>query len=179
MVGAAFAVGGAKATAAVSCDKAVADVQRYCSACWRNARIPTDSWSDCTQEVICRLMQTVPLKQWDRLLQAEGDERREFVRAIDAVKKRSQRSRKYAPLNEDVAERRDRTGVDLTVERREDMNKAAAEVLSYRQQRIIEMSIEGYTVQEMADALRMSPERVSDEKYKAIRKLRSHLGVEV
>src|SRR5438552_1636310 len=111
MLGAAF-VSGATANAAAPCDKAISDVQRYCSACWRNARIPTDSWSDCTQEVLCRLMNTVPLTKWDRLLQAEGDERREFVRAIDAVKKRSQRSRKWAPLNEDVAERRDRTGVD-------------------------------------------------------------------
>jgi RNA polymerase sigma factor (sigma-70 family) len=123
-------------------------------------------------------MNTVPLTKWDKLLQAEGDERREFVRAIDAVKKRSQRSRKYAPLNEDVAERRDRTGVDLVADRREEMNKAAAEVLSYRQKRILEMSVEGYTVQEVADTMRMSPERVSDEKYKAIRKLRRHLGVE-
>jgi RNA polymerase sigma factor (sigma-70 family) len=178
MVGAAFAVGGAKATAGVTCDKTITDVQRYCSACWRNARIPADSWSDCTQEVICRLMRTVPLNQWDRLLHQEGEERKEFVRAIDAVKKRSQRSRKYSTLNEDVAERRDRTGVDPVTERREEMNKAAAEVLSYRQQRILDLSIEGYSVQEMADELRMSPERVSDEKYKAIRKLRRHLGVE-
>ncbi len=178
MVGAAFAVGGANASAAVSCDKAISDVQRYCSACWRNARIPADSWSDCTQEVLCRLMRTVPLTQWDQLLQPEGDERREFVRAIDAVKKRTQRSRKWAPLNEDVAERRDRTGVDLVAERREEMNKAAAEVLSYRQQRILEMSIQGYSVQEVAEAMKMSPERVSDEKYKAIRKLRRHFGVE-
>jgi len=178
MVGAAFAVGGANATAADSCDKTISDVQRYCSACWRNARIPADSWSDCTQEVLCRLMNTVPLTKWDLLLEPEGEERREFVRAIDAVKKRSQRSRKWAPLNEDVAERRDRTGVDLVADRREEMNKAAAEVLNYRQKRILEMSIEGYTIQEVADAMRMSPERVSDEKYKAIRKLRRHLGVE-
>ena len=176
MLGAAFTVGGANVVAAESSDKAIADVQRYCSACWRNARIPVDSWGDCTQEVLCRLMQTVPLQQWDRLLQAEGDERREFVRAIDAVKKRSQRARKWSPMNEDVADRRERTGVDLA-DRREELNRAA-EVLSYRQKRIIEMSAEGYSVQEMADALAMTPERVSDEKYKAIRKLRRDLGVD-
>jgi hypothetical protein len=34
-------------------------------------------------------------------------------------------------------------------------------------------------VQEVADRLALPPERVSDEKYKAIRKLRSHLGVAV
>ena len=37
--------------------------------------------------------------------------------------------------------------------------------------------MEGHSVQEMADALRMPPERVSDEKYKAIRKLRRYIEV--
>jgi len=55
---------------------------------------------------------------------------------------------------------------------------AAQNVLSSRQQRILQMSFEGHTVQEVADQLAMSPERVSDEKYKAIRKLRTHFGVE-
>ena len=36
------------------------------------------------------------------------------------------------------------------------------------------MSAEGYAVQEIADRLAIGPERVSDEKYKAIRKLRAH-----
>jgi RNA polymerase sigma factor (sigma-70 family) len=58
------------------------------------------------------------------------------------------------------------------------VQNAAQNVLSSRQQRILQMSFEGHTVQEVADQLAMSPERVSDEKYKAIRKLRTHFGVE-
>ena len=38
------------------------------------------------------------------------------------------------------------------------------------------MSFEGWSVQEMAEELRLPAERVSDEKYKAIRKLREHLA---
>jgi RNA polymerase sigma factor (sigma-70 family) len=178
MLGAALTVSDSKAAAAQTSDKAIADIQRYCSACWRNARIPLDSWTDCTQEVLCRLMQRIPLARWDMVLHPEGEERREFVRAIDAVKKRTQRSRKWSALNEDVTDRRGSMNQGLS-DRREELNRAAEQVLSVRQRRILQMSVEGYTVQDMADTLTMSPERVSDEKYKAIRKLRRELGVEI
>lgn len=155
--------------------KAIGDIHRYCTACWRNARIPADSWSDCTQEVLCRLMQNIPVDHWGHILKSEGEERREFVRAIDAVKKRTQRARKWAPLNDVAVDRRRIGGSDLT-DRREQLNRAVTESLSPRQQRIVQMSIDGYSVQEMAEELTMTPERVSDEKYKAIRKLRRELG---
>ncbi len=178
MLGAAAVGMGVPATsAAATSDKAISDIHRYCTVCWRNARLPLDSWSDCTQEVLCRLMKSIPLEQWERVLSQDSDERREFVRAIDAVKKRCQRSRKWAPLNQDVNDGRDRYGVELA-DRRELLNKAANEVLSDRQRRIMQMSLEGYSVQEVADALTMSPERVSDEKYKAIRKLRREVGMD-
>src|SRR5207248_4380251 len=77
--------------------RAVGDISRYCSACWRNARLPADSWTDCTQEVFSRLLERVDPESWARVLRDEGEERREFLRAIDAVKKRTQRSRKWVP----------------------------------------------------------------------------------
>ena len=55
------------------------------------------------------------------------------------------------------------------------VREAAEEVLTPRQQRILQMSCEGWSVHEMADELKLPPERVSDEKYKAVRKLRAHL----
>src|SRR5205823_14717913 len=64
---------------------AVADLSRYCTACWRNARLPVDTWNDCTQEVLCRLLQRVPVDSWGRTLKIENEEHRELVRAIDAV----------------------------------------------------------------------------------------------
>src|SRR5262245_35516522 len=36
--------------------KAIDDMGRYCTTCWRNARLPVDSWGDCTQEVFSRLL---------------------------------------------------------------------------------------------------------------------------
>ena len=55
------------------------------------------------------------------------------------------------------------------------VDQAAAELLSSRQQRILRLSFEGASVQEIADELHLPAERVSDEKYKAIKKLRQHL----
>jgi DNA-binding NarL/FixJ family response regulator len=54
---------------------------------------------------------------------------------------------------------------------------ASAKVLSKRQQDILQLISEGYNVADIASELAMSPERVSDEKYKAIQKLRSYFSV--
>jgi RNA polymerase sigma factor (sigma-70 family) len=154
--------------------KAIADMSRYCATCWRNARLPMDSWGDCTQEVFRRLLERVPADAWDQALRGEGEERREFLRAIDTVKKRTQRARKFSTAVENVFDRRDPQRRGLR-EEREVVNQAAAEVLSPRQQRILQMSFEGWSVQDMSKELSLSVERISDEKYKAIRKLRAHL----
>ncbi len=153
------------------------DVTRYCHVCWRNARLPSDAWADCTQQVLARLLQTVPPGQWTLMLKSEGDEKREFLRAIDAVKKRTQRTRKPGDLTADVADSRHRTMTSVR-EQWEAVNVAAAAVLSERQKRIVELSANGWAVPDIAAELGTTTERVSDEKYKAIRKLRVHLGVD-
>src|SRR5690349_14200002 len=88
------ALGGAPAGAAAPEPTllAVNDLSRYCTTCWRNARLHPDVWTDCTQEVLTRLLERVGPDEWGRALKADGEERREFLRAIDTVKKRSQRS---------------------------------------------------------------------------------------
>jgi RNA polymerase sigma factor (sigma-70 family) len=155
--------------------QAVNNVSRYCTACWRNARLPLDCWNDCTQDVLTRLLQSVPAQRWDKLLSIDGEERQEFLRAIDAVKKRTQRGlRRSANLNGVVADSRDGQERRL-LDEREVVQRAATELLSPRQQRILQLSFEGSSVQEIAEELELPAERVSDEKYKAIRKLRDHL----
>lgn len=44
--------------------RAVADISRYCTACWRNARLNPDCWPDCTQEVFSRLLERVDPDAW-------------------------------------------------------------------------------------------------------------------
>src|SRR5262245_60902542 len=168
-------VAGVHANAPVITAQAVTDISRYCTACWRNARLHPDQWADCTQEVFARLMDRVQPESWNRLLQVEGDDRRELLRAIDAVKKRTQRARKPLGLVEAVPDRRDllqRQRLDES----EVVRQAAAELLSRRQQQILQMASEGWSVNDIAKELDTPAARVSDEKYKAIRKLREHLA---
>jgi RNA polymerase sigma factor (sigma-70 family) len=168
------AFGANRLTAAEVSGQAVQDIGRYCTTCWRNARLPVDAWGDCTQEVFTRLLERVPTDRWELALCDEGEERREFLRAIDAVKKRTQRSRRFSDAIDSTADWRSADGQRLA-EDREIVRKAAAELLSPRQQQILKMSFEGYTAHEIAERLVLPAERVSDEKYKAIRKLRAHV----
>jgi RNA polymerase sigma factor (sigma-70 family) len=166
----------AQAAVTKQTDRAIEDIGRYCGACWRNARLPADRWNDCTQQVFTRLLERVPAGKWANVLAADGDERREFIRAIDAVKKRTQRDRKFAGLTADAADWKT-AAADLRDDR-EAVAAAAGRVLSERQRRIVELTAGGWAVPEIAAELGTTAERVSDEKYKAIRKLRTHFGVE-
>jgi RNA polymerase sigma factor (sigma-70 family) len=150
-------------------------ISRYCTVCWRNAHLPVSLWGDCTQEVFRRLLERIRPDGWASALQGDGEERREFLRAIDAVKKRTQRQQKrITSLPGIVPDAHDQPDRERA-EEREAVRQKAQEVLSARQQRILHLSLEGSGVADIAQALRMPIERVSDEKYKAVRKLRQHL----
>ncbi|HZU38776.1 MAG TPA: sigma-70 family RNA polymerase sigma factor [Gemmataceae bacterium] len=168
------ALGAASTQAAESPEtaRAVQAISRYCTVCWRNARLHPDSWTDCTQEVFSRLLERIAPETWSKVLKDEGEERREFLRAIDTVKKRTQRARKPngTPVD-NVADPRDRHQRDLADERAA-VREAAAQLLSPRQQRVLQMSLDGWSVHDIAAELHLPAERVSDEKYKAVRKLR-------
>lgn len=158
--------------------RAMGDISRYCTACWRNARLHPDSWTDCTQDVFTRLLQRVNPAAWDRVLRADGAERRELVRAIDAVKKRTQRRHKTSALIDDAVAARTNPEAERRADDRAAVDQAASEALSSRQQCIMQLSFEGASVHEIAEELKLPAERVSDEKYKAIRKLREHLRID-
>jgi RNA polymerase sigma factor (sigma-70 family) len=156
--------------------RAVNDISRYCTTCWRNARLQPDLWADCTQEVFGRLLERLPADHWSQVFQTDGEERREFLRAIDTVKKRTQRSKKlYSMPLEDLADRRSVYANDWN-EERDTVRKAAEEVLSPRQLTILKLSSDGWPVNAIANEMGERVERVSDEKYKAIRKLRARVG---
>lgn len=163
------------ASASEASSRSINDVSRYCSACWRNARLPLDRWGDCTQEVFSRLLQRVPLMRWSQLWNLETPERRELLRAIDAVKKRAQRERKQGNLSDDFAGASDGPARSRAEERAA-VDVAASRLLSPRQQRILQMTFEGWSIPEMADELALPVQRISDEKYKAVQKLRTHFG---
>jgi len=156
--------------------KAVTDISKYCQTCWRNARLPADRWQDCTQEVFIRLLERVEAEKWGTVLvDDETMERREFLRAIDAVKKRTQRARKFAGLTPDLPDRRPVS--NTSKDDRDAVAKAANELLSPRQRKLLDLTAEGWTVPEIAIELNTTPERISDEKYKAVRKLQHYFEV--
>ncbi|MCS6851081.1 MAG: sigma-70 family RNA polymerase sigma factor [Gemmataceae bacterium] len=156
---------------------AIRDIGRYCSVCWRNARLRPECWADCTQEVFVRLLERVGLRGWDRVLNTDGEVHREFLRAIDAVKKRSQRARPWASLPTDAVADRQSAAEQRLAEDREAFWRLADRCLTPRQHRIIRLLADGWRVQEIAAQLRLPVERVSDEKYKAIQKLRASATV--
>jgi RNA polymerase sigma factor (sigma-70 family) len=156
--------------------RAVNDISRYCTTCWRNARLQPDLWADCTQEVFGRLLERLPADHWSLVFKADGEEHREFIRAIDTVKKRTQRSKKlYSMPLDDLADRRSDNAFDWN-EERDTIRKAAEEVLSPRQLTILKLSSDGWPVNAIASEMGERVERVSDEKYKAIRKLKARVG---
>jgi RNA polymerase sigma factor (sigma-70 family) len=170
------AMGGAAPAAEVS-DRAVMDVSRYCTTCWRNARLHPDAWNDCTQEVLCRLLERVSPGTWEQMLKTEGEERRELIRAVDAVKKRTQRTRKHLDSVEMLPDRRDPEARRIQDDR-QIVRDAASQVLSARQQRIVQMTLEGWSVHDMARRLHLPAARISDEKYKAVQKLRDYISIQ-
>ncbi len=154
--------------------KAMTDITRYCQTCWKNAHLPQDVWADCTQEVFTRLLQNIQVEKWQDIFKKETGERQEFLRAIDTVKKRTQRSKRYQPLSTDYADRwrfesKERNEIF------EEIEHIASKSLSSRQREIVLLSRAGHSIPEIAAKLSISEARVSDEKYKAIRKIRASL----
>src|SRR5206468_11022219 len=103
--------------------------------------------------------------------------RRGLARAIDMVRKRVQRARRLQPLDDQSTpgpdiDRLDRERQELG----EILEAARRAVLSPRQDRIVELWTRGWTVPDISRTLNLSPARVSDEKYKALRKLERHLA---
>ena len=94
----ALVIGLAALTAQASETDMVRDIQRYCTACWRNARLDPRLWDDCTQEVCCRLLAKARAGELDlnQVLAEDTPERRELVRAIDMVRKRVQRTKRIS-----------------------------------------------------------------------------------
>ena len=97
----AFVIGLAALTAQASESDLVRDIQRYCTVCWRNARLDPRLWDDCTQEVCCRLLTKARDGQLDltQVLAEDTPDRRELVRAIDMVRKRVQRTKRFQTLD--------------------------------------------------------------------------------
>lgn len=156
---------------------AIDSMQRYCTASWRNAGIDQQDWEDCTQEAITLVLERVSRNRLVHAMRNEqSPERRELNRSIWRTAQRWRRRPRHVSLDScDSVERTARAPVSEANEALSSAIAVAGDCLTSRQQAIISMCRDGWSIREIADELNISPARASDEKYKAVRKLRQRL----
>lgn len=172
----AAAMGGSAAATASELES-IDKIERYCTASWRNAGINQQDWTDCTQQAITELLDRISRQGLSTAIgNADSAERRELNRSVWRMTQRWRRSTRWFSLDEArvAASTADH---NETAHAWEQVTTAGEKCLSERQQRILELTRDGWKVGEIADQLDISPARVSDEKYKAIAKLQTALGV--
>lgn len=153
--------------------KTIDQVERYCATSWRNAGIHPQDWSDCTQEAISQLLERVPQNRLDAALdEKETPERRELKRAIWRTIQRWRRAPRLGSF--EAGQLADSHDTFQTHDERDALDSALRQVTP-RQQQILGLWSEGYSIDEIARQLNISPAQASDQKYKAIRKLQKIL----
>lgn len=172
----AAAMGGSNSATASELED-IDKIERYCTVSWRNAGISQQEWGDCTQQALVELLDRMSRKGLSEAIgNVESHERRELNRTVWRTVQRWRRQPRPQSFDEswrgqDVAHR------DETEHAWEQIASVSESCLSDRQQRILSMMREGWRVSEIAEELQIPQARVSDEKYKAIIKLRSVLGI--
>lgn len=151
------------------------------------AGLSAQQHDDCTQAVYTTLLQTFGRDRFDQLLAEVGQfgirdvlsretaDGPDFFRAIDTVKKRAQRERSFQPL--DTVEtaslnRPDRSTEDL----KSSLQEAILSSLSPREAALIQATLQGETPAEIAQQWGIAPKTVSNEKTRALQKLRDVLS---
>lgn len=149
-------------------------IQSYCNASWRNSRIPDSDWDDCTQQVFLELLERMPEADLVRSInESDSEQRRELNRAIWRISKRVSRETTLLPLNGyDVAERQSSDQYELQHQQRQQVSEIASDKLGSRQSQIVDRLLKGQSIGEIANALNTSAARISDAKYRAIKKIR-------
>ncbi|MFP6764713.1 MAG: sigma-70 family RNA polymerase sigma factor, partial [Planctomycetaceae bacterium] len=155
-------------------------VQSYCLRSWLNAGIPRQDWDDCTQDVYLRLLSRLPGNELSIAIdEPDSVARRELNRAVWATSQRCRRARVHTSL---TTETPSPTGPVTYPEHSESVQlirhaiESADSNLSPIQRQIVTQWSNGEAIRTIAENLSMSPARVSDDKYKAIQKLRRRLS---
>ena len=167
----------------------LSQLDRYLSRTWSRAGVSPQVHDDCTQGVYATLLQTWGRRPFDGLLAEVGasgiratlsrdtPEGPDFFRAIDTVKKRAQREKTFATLDAgaDVAASADPSAESW----RGALQEAIARTLNAREADLIQHTLRGETPAEIALQWGVAPKTVSNEKTRAIQKLREALVAEL
>jgi RNA polymerase sigma factor (sigma-70 family) len=157
--------------------RAIEQIERYCSTSWRNAGIDHQDWPDCTQQALLELLERLSRQRLPEAIHnADSEERRELNRTVWRTIKRWRRSPQTQTFRDELGVGGARCESAASPHAAwHEILAAARQCLSERQQRILELTRDGWRVHEIAAELDVSPARISDEKYKAISKLRKSL----
>ena len=166
--------------------KGLEQLNRYLSRAWYRAGVPPQMHDDCSQAVYVSMLQTLGRDRFDRMiddigqfgikdvLSRETAEGPDFFRAIDTVKKRAQRERTFQPLDAiDVADHPN--GEDARALWRGALQEAIDQTLTPREASLVYETLQGKTPAEIASEWGVAPKTVSNEKTRAIQKLREAL----
>ncbi len=174
----AAAVGGGSAEA-----QTVQQLERYLTTSWRNAQIAQQDWPDCTQQALAELLERLPRPRFEQIFnRPEIEDRRELNRTVWRTVQRWRRRRRCATLEPEfcgVTQRGPNPAEAVQRDEVRDQLDRAMENLTDRQQRILRLWSQGHCVAEIAQRLNITAARVSDEKYKAVRKLRGLMAAEL
>ena len=164
----------------------LSQLDRYLARSWARAGIAPQQYEDCSQAVYATLLQNWGRQPFEQLLSEVGTfgiretlsretaEGPEFFRAIDTVKKRAQRERTYVTLDQAAplaSAQRD----DPSQDWRGALHEAIASSLTPRETALIQATLRGETPSEIAHHMGLAPKTVSNEKTRAIQKLREAL----
>jgi RNA polymerase sigma factor (sigma-70 family) len=163
----------------------LAQMDRYLARAWFRAGIAPQQHDDCTQAVYTTLLQTLGRDRFDQLLSEVGQsgirdvlsretaDGPDFFRAIDTVKKRAQRERSFQTL--DVATMNPPTNNSRSTDWRSSLQEAILSALSPREAALIQATLQGETPAEIAQQWGIASKTVSNEKTRALQKLREAL----
>ncbi len=161
-------------------------LDRYLARAWFRAGISPQQHDDCTQAVYTSLLQTLGRDQFDQLvsdvgqfgirdvLSRETADGPDFFRAIDSVKKRAQRERSYQTLDAVDAAYLNQSN-SSAAELKSTLQEAILSSLSPREAALIQATLQGETPAEIAEQWGIAPKTVSNEKTRALQKLRDVL----
>ena len=164
----------------------LSQLDRYLGRAWYRAGLAPQQHDDCTQAVYTSLLQTFGRDRFDQLLAEVGHfgikdvlsretaDGPDFFRAIDTVKKRAQRERSFQSLDTlDLASsnRPDESSTDW----KSTLQEAIHSSLSPREAALIQATLQGETPAEIAQQWGIAPKTVSNEKTRALQKLREVL----
>jgi RNA polymerase sigma factor (sigma-70 family) len=161
-------------------------LNKYLSRTWSRAGIPAQLHDDSSQAVYATLLQVMGRERFDSLVgdvghwgirevfSRETSEGVTFFRAVDMVKKRMRREKVYQSLDAiDVpSESGDRQGGTAM---RAALQDAIDQTLSPREAALIHETLRGMTPAEIASSWGVAPKTISNEKSRAIQKLREVL----